>query len=82
MAVQLGATRDAFLAANVPADKASATAEELANYERLAGVARKLAVLMAIVAANTTLICIGLGGTFAIWSKLADLSARIAHIPH
>lgn len=33
MALQLGATRDAFLAANVPPDKASAAAEELANYD-------------------------------------------------
>jgi hypothetical protein len=32
MALQLGATREAFLPANVPADKANAAAEELAAY--------------------------------------------------
>jgi hypothetical protein len=32
MALQLGATREAFLLANVPADKANAAAEELAAY--------------------------------------------------
>jgi len=34
MALQLGALRDALLAANVPADKASAAAEEVAGYDR------------------------------------------------
>lgn len=33
MAFQLGATRAAFLAANVPEDKAGAAAEELAGYD-------------------------------------------------
>ncbi len=43
MALQLGATRDAFLAAGTPEDKANKAAEELAAYEnRLAGVEARL----------------------------------------
>lgn len=34
MALQLGALRDALLAANIPAEKANAAAEEVAAYER------------------------------------------------
>lgn len=38
MALQLGALRDAFLAAGAPVEKAEAAAEEVAGYEnRLAG---------------------------------------------
>jgi hypothetical protein len=33
MAMQLGATRAAFIAAGVPEDKAAAASEELANYQ-------------------------------------------------
>ncbi len=33
MALQLGALRDALLAANVPPEKAAAAAEEVAGYE-------------------------------------------------
>jgi len=39
MALQLGALRDALLAAGTPPEKASAAAEEVASYERdIAGI--------------------------------------------
>jgi hypothetical protein len=43
MALQLGAVRDAFIAANVPQEKANAAAEELAAFEsRFSSVDRSL----------------------------------------
>ncbi len=46
MALQLGATRDAFLAAGVPPEKADKAAEELAGYEnRLASIEARLTLL-------------------------------------
>jgi hypothetical protein len=46
MALQLGALRDALLAANVPSEKASAAAEEIAGYDnRLASMDARLPVL-------------------------------------
>ena len=46
MALRLGALEDAFLAANVPSDKAAKAAEELAGYEsRLASVDTRLTLL-------------------------------------
>lgn len=64
MALQLGATREAFLAAGVPTDKASAAAEELAGYEtRLSGIDTRLTVLTWMVGANFAL-------TLAVFAKL------------
>jgi len=46
MALRLGATRDAFLAAGVPSDKADKAAEELAGYEnRLSSIEGRLTLL-------------------------------------
>jgi hypothetical protein len=68
MALQLGATREAFLAANVPAEKANAAAEELAAYDnRLSSVETRLAVLMVMVA-----------GLYAIGAPAIWLLIRIA----
>lgn len=56
MALQLGATRDAFLAAGVTAEQASKAAEELAAYEnRLASVDTRLSVLTWMAGANLAL---------------------------
>lgn len=52
MALQLGALRDALLAANIPADKASAAAEEVATYDnRLAKIEADLVLLKWMVGA-------------------------------
>ena len=83
MALQLGALRKALLAANVPADQADAASEEVAGYDnRLAGVERSVAVLTWMAGANLTLTLVILGSTFALWSKLADLTGQIARIAH
>lgn len=70
MALQLGALRDALLAANVPADKANRAAEEVATFEirfvgidtgmaqvkgRLAGVNARLGILTWAVGINIAL---------------------------
>jgi hypothetical protein len=56
MALQLGALRDALLAANVPSEKASAAAEEIAGYDnRLASMDARLSVLTWMVATNLML---------------------------
>lgn len=81
MALQLGATRAAFLSAGVPEDKANAAAEELAGYDsRLAAIDSRLSVLLWMVATNITLTLLGFGGLFAVWSKLADLSMQIGRL--
>lgn len=68
MALQLGATRDAFLAAGAPADKASAAAEELAGYDnRLSSIETRLAVLMVMV-----------GGLYALLGPVLWLLIRIS----
>ena len=56
MALQLGATRAAFLVAHVPADLADKAAEELAAYEsRFATVEGKLALPTWMVGTNIAL---------------------------
>lgn len=83
MALQLGATREAFLAAGVSADKASAAAEELAGYDnRLVGIETRLAVLTWMAGANVALTLIVVGSLFALWSKLGDISGQLAQFTH
>lgn len=83
MALQLGATREAFIAAGAPPEKASAAAEELAGYDsRLAGVETRLAVLTWMAGANLGLTLLVLGSLFALWSKLGDVAAQIARAVH
>jgi hypothetical protein len=56
MALQLGATREAFIAAGVPTDKANAAAEELAGYDnRLAAMDTRLTLLTWMVGFNLVL---------------------------
>ena len=53
MALQLGALREALIAAGAPAEKADKASEEVAGYEnRVAGIETKLAVLTWMVAFN------------------------------
>jgi hypothetical protein len=71
MALQLGNTRKAFKAANVPDDVADAAAEEIAAYDtRLASIDTRLSVLTWMVGANITLTLLVAGSVFAMWSKL------------
>ena len=68
MALQLGALRDALLAADVPPDKANAAAEERANYEtRLASLETRMAALIVMVS-----------GLYAVLTPLFWLVFRIA----
>jgi hypothetical protein len=81
MALQLGATREAFIAAGTPVDKANAAAEELAAYDsRLAGIETRLAVLTWMVGANVALTLLIVGSLFALWSKLGDVTGQLAQI--
>lgn len=67
MALQLGATRAAFLAAHVPADIADKAAEELAAYEtRFATVESKLSLLTWMVGTNIALTLTVVGRLFLI----------------
>ena len=75
MALGLGATREAFIAAGTPADKASAAAEELAGYDnRLAGIETRIAVLMAMAAGLYALLAPGVWMLVRIASKTGALS--------
>ncbi len=68
MALQLGATREAFIAAGTPPDKAAAAVEELAGYDnRLAGIESRLAVLMVMV-----------GGIYVLGAPAGWLLVRMA----
>jgi hypothetical protein len=83
MALQLGATREVFLEAGVSPASASKAAEELASYEtRLANNDARISVFTWMVGANITLTILVLGSLFALWSKVADIAAAIARIPH
>ena len=56
MALRLGALEDAFLAANVPPDKAAKTAEEVASHEsRISGMDTRLTLLSWMVTFNLAL---------------------------
>ncbi len=88
MALQLGATREAFLAAGAPPDLASAAAEELAAFEgRQSGLENRLdrmdvrlnhmdwkinAILSAIV--------LMLGSQFLLWAKIGEISGQLSQV--
>jgi hypothetical protein len=95
MALQLGATRDAFLAAGVPEAKAAAAAEELAGFEtrsssmegkligidgKLAGVDARLALLTWAVGIQAAATLAILASTFAVWARLGDIAGQIARL--
>ena len=73
MALQLGATRAAFLAAQVPEDKASAAAEELAAYDnRINGIDMKLIELASSVRLVQAMLGVNVALTAGVlWRLLA-----------
>jgi hypothetical protein len=85
MALQLGALRDALLAANVPPDKADRAAEEAAGYEtRLASLDAKLTIvlwagglLFAAILASQAVLWTGMG---RIEGSLAAIGTQLTHI--
>jgi hypothetical protein len=82
MALQLGATREAFIAAGTLADKASAAAEELSGYDnRLAGIETRIAVLVAMVAGLYALLAPGVWMLVRIASKTGAVGAAYAKYP-
>jgi len=81
VALQLGAVRDAFRAANVPDDLAGKAAEELAAYdERLAKIDTRLTLLDWMVRTNIGLTLLLLGSMIAVWTKLGDIGGQISQI--
>jgi hypothetical protein len=76
MALQLGALRDAFLAANVPPEKASAAAEEVAAYDT------RLTHLTTLVQVALGLLVVLLGSQAAIWIKMGEISGQLAQLAH
>ncbi|WP_428483335.1 hypothetical protein [Rhodopila sp.] len=71
MALQLGAVRDAFLAANVPADKADKAAEELAEFkDRFAGADVKLVELTSSVRLVQAMLSVNLALTAGVLWRL------------
>ena len=80
MASQLGALREALVDAGAAPDKAQAAAEEVATYEReVADLKGSLRLVTTTQTVIISLIVLSIGGQFAIWSKLGELSARLAH---
>lgn len=81
MALQLGAVRDALVAANVPPDLAAKASEELAGQEdRITKIDTRLSVLIWMVGTNLTLTLLLLGSMLALWARLADVSGQLAQI--
>jgi hypothetical protein len=81
MALQLGAVRDAFRAANVPDDLANKASEELAGYEeRLAKIDTRLTLLGWMVTTNIGLTVLLLGSMLAVWTKLGDIGGQLTQI--
>jgi hypothetical protein len=71
MALQLGATTAAFIAAGAPEDKASAAAEELAGYDnRLASIDAKLTGIDARLTMLTWAVGLNVAVGLAVLAKL------------
>jgi hypothetical protein len=80
LALELGATRDAFLEAGTsPATANRAAGELAASKTRLSSLDGRVGVLT-MAGANITLTILGFGSSFARWSKLGDLASQIARI--
>ena len=73
MALQLGALRDALIAAGAPADKADRAAEEVAAYEnRLASIENKITALTGRVDLLSWMVGFNIAMTLAIlWRVFA-----------
>jgi len=88
MALQLGATREAFLAAGTPPDKASAAAEELAAFEgHQSGIEARLAQMDARlnhmdwkINAIMAVIVLMLGSQFLLWAKVGEISGQLSQV--
>jgi glutathione S-transferase len=81
MALQMGALRDALIAAGTPVDKAAAAAEEAAAFQtRLAGLDARLAVLTWMAGANVALTLLILGATLALWARLGEIGGHLARL--
>lgn len=74
MALQLGALRDALLAANVPPEKAEAAAEEVAGYEN------RLTRLTTLVQAALAVLVLLLGSQAGLWMEVGKLNGGIARV--
>lgn len=83
MALQLGALRDALLAAGAPADKADKAAEEVAGYEnRLGQIEGKLTVLIWAVGVNIAATVAVFGMLIPIVRQLGEIAALLSrHSP-
>jgi hypothetical protein len=75
MALQLGALRDAFLAANVPPEKAAAAAE-VAAYDT------RLTHLTTLVQVAFGLLVVLMGSQAAIWIKMGEISGQLTQLAH
>jgi type VI protein secretion system component VasF len=84
MALQMGALRDALIAAGTPVDKAAAAAEEAeeaaAFRTRLGGLDARLAVLTWMAGANVALMLLLLGSTLALWARLDEIGGHLARL--
>lgn len=82
MALQLGALRDALLAAGAPPDKADRAAEEAAGYEtRLGRIEGKLTVLLWAVGVNIAATVAILGMLLPIARQLGEIASLLARHP-
>ncbi len=80
MALQLGALRAALLEAGASDNSAHKAAEEVATYGReLSDIKGSLRAITATLAILSSLTLLSIGGQFAIWSKLGEISARLSH---
>lgn len=74
MALQLGALRDALLAANVSPEKAGAAAEEVAGYEN------RLMRLTTMVEVIIGILVILVGSQAGLWLEIGKLNATVARL--
>ena len=74
MALQLGALRDALLAAQVPSEAASAAAEEVAGYEN------RLTRLTTMTQLSIGILVLLLGSQAALWSEVGHLNSEVSHL--
>ncbi len=74
MALQLGALRDALLAAHVPSDAASAAAEEVAGHEN------RLTRLTTMTQVSIGILVILLGSQAAVWAEFGRMNGHLQRV--
>ena len=74
MALQLGALRDALLAANVSSETASAAAEEVAGYEN------RLTRLTTMTQVSIGILVLLLGSQAALWMEIGHLNSELSRL--